>query len=128
MALPDGIKSHQVRPHLTHAALSVPAHLRRSLTWDRGREMAEHALFTTDTAMPVYFCNRRSPWQRGTNENTNGLLRQYLAKNRDLRELSQSDLDAIATELNNRPRRVHDFRSSTEVYADLCGQVDALIV
>ncbi|MEV0668530.1 IS30 family transposase [Actinomadura luteofluorescens] len=70
VALPDGIKAHQVRPHLTHAALQIEPHLRRTLTWDRGREMAEHARFTADTAMPVYFCKRRSPWQTGTNENT----------------------------------------------------------
>ncbi|MBD2892377.1 IS30 family transposase ISPfr16 [Actinomadura sp. RB99] len=127
VALPDGIKAHQVRPHLTHAALQIPPHLRRTLTWDRGREMAEHALFTADTAMSVYFCKRRSPWQRGTNENINGLLRQYLPKNRDLRSFTQADLDAIAADLNHRPRRIHGYRTPDEVYADLCGQVDALI-
>ncbi|WP_149256723.1 IS30 family transposase, partial [Actinomadura sp. K4S16] len=127
VALPDGIKAHQVRPHLTRAALQIEPHLRRTLTWDRGREMAEHARFTADTAMPVYFCKRRSPWQRGTNENTNGLLRQYLPKNRDLRTFTQADLDAIAADLNHRPRKIHGYRTPNEVYADLCGQVDALI-
>ena len=127
VALPDGIKAPQVRPHLTRAALQIPPHLRRTLTWDQGREMAEHSGFTTETAMPVYFCKRRNPWQRGTNENTNGLLRQYLPKNRDLRSFTQADLDAIAAELNNRPRRIHGYRTPSEVYADLCERVDALI-
>ncbi|GAA1580696.1 IS30-like element ISCfr4 family transposase [Actinomadura kijaniata] len=127
IALPEGIKSHQVRPHLTRSAMEIPTPLRLSVTWDRGREMAEHKNFTADTGMPVYFCRRRSPWQRGANENTNGLLRQYLPKSSDLRALAPADLDAIAAELNHRPRKMHGFRSADEVYADLCGQVDALI-
>lgn len=118
VALPDGIKSQQVRPHLTRAVLGVSPRLRRSLTWDRGREMAEHRSFSNDTALPVYFCKRGSPWQRGSNENTNRLLRQYLAKSADLRQFSQDDLDEIAAELNNRPRALHNFRTPAEVYAE----------
>ncbi|GAA2171961.1 IS30 family transposase [Actinomadura napierensis] len=127
VALPDGNKAHDVRPHLTRAALDIPSPLRLSMTWDRGREMADHLAFTAETGMPVYFCESRSPWQRGSNENTNGLLRQYLPKYHDLRKLTQADLDAIAAELNGRPRETHGFLSSSEVYSDLCGQVDALI-
>jgi IS30 family transposase len=70
VALPDGIKAHEVRPHLARSVLDIPSPLRLSVTWDRGREMADHLAFTADTTMQVYFCDRRSPWQRGTNENT----------------------------------------------------------
>nr|WP_242907978.1 IS30 family transposase [Actinomadura terrae] len=89
VALPDGLKAHQVRPHLVRAIEQMPSPMRGSLTWDRGREMADHAQLTAQTGMPVYFCRRRSPWQRGTNENTNGLLRQYLGKSADIRLLDQ---------------------------------------
>ncbi|WP_326762529.1 IS30 family transposase [Streptomyces phaeochromogenes] len=77
VALPDGMKAEQVTPHLTRSLLGIPPHLRRTLTWDCGREIAEHQAITTETRMPIYLCKPRSPWQRGTNENTNGLLRQY---------------------------------------------------
>jgi IS30 family transposase len=128
VALPEGIKAEQVRPYLTGSILAVPARLRRSLTWDRGREMAEHRAFSAATGMPVYFCKPRSPWQRGTNENTNRLLRQYLAKNADLRTFTQADLDAIAAELNDRPRKIHGYRSPAEVYAEILNSGDALIL
>jgi IS30 family transposase len=78
--LPDGFTAERMRPELTTAVLRLPEQLRRSLTWDQGREMAEHLQFTIDSGVQVYFCDPRSPWQRGTNENTNGLLRQYLSK------------------------------------------------
>ena len=83
VALPDGDKAEQVRPALAAAVTRLPEQLRRSLTWDQGKEMAEHTKFTVDTGVAVYFCDPRSPWQRGSNENTNGLLRQYLPKNAD---------------------------------------------
>ena len=117
VALPGGIKAAPVRAALVADLLNIDPGLRRSLTWDRGREMAEHAQLTTDTGCPVYFCDPRSPWQRGTNENMNRLLRQYLSKNADLRTHDQAALDAIAARLNGRPRRVLGWRTPAEAYA-----------
>ena len=88
----------------------LPKELRKSLTWDRGLEMARHKDFRVATDMDVYFCDPRSPWQRGTNENTNRLLRQYLPKKSDLGEHSQAKLNRIALELNQRPRKTLAFR------------------
>ncbi|MEU7204688.1 IS30 family transposase [Streptomyces sp. NPDC045470] len=104
----------------------MPPQLRRTLTWDRGREIAEHQAITAETGMPIYLCKPRSPWQRGINENTNRLLRQYLPKGADLRTFSQADLGAIAHELNHRPRKTHGYRTPAEVYADLLNSSDAL--
>jgi IS30 family transposase len=104
-ALADGYKAEQVRPALTQSITQLPGHLRRTLTWDRGREMAEHVEFTVDSGVQVYFCDPHRPWLRGSNENTNGLLRQYLGKSQDLRTLTQADLDLIADEMNGRPRK-----------------------
>jgi IS30 family transposase len=96
---------------LSQHVLQLPATLRRSLTWDRGLEMAQHKSFTVATDVKVYFCDPQSPWQRGSNENTNGLLRQYLPKKADLSRYSQSDLDQIALRLNQRPRKTLGFET-----------------
>ena len=94
---------------LSRQVRKLPASLRRSLTWDRGLEMAKHKSFTVDTKVKVYFCDPQSPWQRGTNENTNGLLRQYFPKKTDLSGYSQADLDKVALQLNQRPRKTLGF-------------------
>jgi IS30 family transposase len=99
---------------LSQHVQQLPAALRRSLTWDRGLEMAQHKSFTMATDMRVYFCDPQSPWQRGSNENTNGLLRQYLPKNADLATFSQSELDQIALRLNTRPRQTLGFHTPAD--------------
>ena len=99
---------------LSQHVLGLPATLRRSLTWDRGLEMAQHKSFTMATDVQVYFCDPQSPWQRGSNENTNGLLRQYLPKKADLSCYSQSELDEIALGLNQRPRKTLGFQTPAD--------------
>ena len=95
-------------------AHKLPRELYKSLTWDRGKEMADHKRFSLDTDIKVYFCDPRSPWQRGSNENTNGLLRQYFPKGMDLSNIHQNRLNAVARQLNERPRKTLDFRSPAE--------------
>ena len=95
VALPDGHKAEQVADALAAIIQTLPRQLARSLTWDQGNEMAEHARFSVATGVAVYFCDPKSPWQRGSNENTNGLLRQYLPRTTNLQTLTQDDLDTI---------------------------------
>jgi IS30 family transposase len=106
-----------VRALTTHVR-ALPAELRKSLTWDRGMELAAHAAFTIATDVRVYFCDPQSPWQRGTNENTNRLLRQYFPKGTMLSAYSQGDLNRVARRLNQRPRETLGFRSPAEVFAE----------
>jgi IS30 family transposase len=96
----------------------MPAQLVKTLTWDQGSEMAGHAAFSLATAVDVYFAHPHSPWERGTNENTNGLLREYFPKGTDITD-DQTYLDLVATELNNRPRRILGYRTPAEVFTDL---------
>lgn len=110
----DGKDTRSVTRALSEQVRRLPQELRSSLTWDRGMEMAEHARFTIATDVRVYFCDPHSPWQRGSNENTNGLLRQYLPKGTDLSRFTQPDLDAIAAKLNTRPRETLAFNTPAD--------------
>ena len=114
--LPHGRTAEDVRAALTKQVSKLPAELRRTLTWDQGKEMAEHVRFSTDTNMVVYFCDPHSPWQRGSNENTNGLLRQYFPKNADRSLHSAAHLNAVARQLNNRPRQTLNWMKPSEVF------------
>ncbi len=117
--LPDGNTAEAVRTALAETVQRLPGHLWQSLTWDQGKEMAQHAQFTVDTGVQVYFCDPKSPWQRGSNENTNGLLRQYFPKGTDMSLLTQTDLDNAAHSLNGRPRQTLDWMSPSEKLAEV---------
>ena len=116
-ALPDGHSAEQVRLALAKKIRKLPSELRRSLTWDQGKEMAEHVRFTIDTGVQVYFCDPKSPWQRGSNENTNGLLRQYLSKTTDLSSVTQTQLNSIARSLNGRPRQTLGWKTPSQAFS-----------
>lgn len=112
--LPGDHGAEDVLDALTATAQTLPTHLRQSLTWDQGSEMARHGEFTLDTDIPVYFCDPASPWQRGSNENTNGLLRQYFPKDTDLSVHSPEHLVAVADQLNRRPRKTLGWETPAE--------------
>ena len=114
-----GHGAEAVRDAITSTIATLPDQLRRSLTWDQGAEMAQHAQLRIDTGLHVFFCDPRSPWQRGTNENTNGLLRQYFPKGTDLNRHSASDIAAVATTLNRRPRKTLGWRTPSEAFNEL---------
>jgi IS30 family transposase len=119
VALPQGHKADLVADALAAKITTLPAALTRTLTWDQGHEMAEHVRFTEATGIEVYFCDPKSPAQRGSNENTNGLLRQYLPRTLDFRTLTQADFDAIADQLNGRPRHTLGFKTPSQALAEV---------
>ena len=117
--LGEGKSAAQVEVAMREAITALPASMRRTITWDQGAEMAKHAEFTLKTGIPIYFCDPHSPWQRGSNENTNGLLRQYLPKSTDLSLVSRAELDRIQDSLNGRPRKTLGYMTPSEKFAEL---------
>ncbi len=110
----SGYGAQSVREAIESTITTLPEQLRRSITWDRGKEMAQHATLKIDTGIQVFFADPHSPWQRGSNENTNGLLRQYFPKGTELTRWSRADLDAVAATLNSRPRKALGWRTPAE--------------
>ena len=110
--------AHTVRRALARKISKLPRDLVRTITWDRGTELAQHAQLSIESNVDIYFCDPHSPWQRGTNENTNRLLRQYLPKGVRLDSYTQAGLDRVARKLNTRPRKTLDFRTPAEVFSE----------
>ena len=119
VALPEGAEADRVADALAKSIATLPVQLRRSLTWDQGHEMAEHRRFSVESGVDVYFCDPQSPWQRGSNENTNGLLRQYFPRRESLAGVTQEQLDEVAAKLNRRPRKTLGFATPAEKLAEL---------
>jgi IS30 family transposase len=117
--LPDGREADRVGEPLRQAITALHARLFQSTTWDQGKEMGCHLGFNVDTGIPIYFCDSHSPWPRGSNENTNGLLRQYMSKGTDLSVHTAEDLARFAHSLNNRPRRTLGYMKPSERLAEL---------
>ena len=121
--LPEDHRAETVRTAMATTVSTLPAALRRTMTWDQGVEMSQHAAFSIDTGIDVYFCDPHSPWQRGTNENTNGLLRQYFPKGTDLSLVSAEQLQAAADSLNGRPRKTLGYMTPSEKLAQLVATI-----
>jgi IS30 family transposase len=124
VALPDGSNAEAVAEALAKSITTLPAQLRRSLTWDQGSEMSEHRRFSLETGVDVYFCDPQSPWQRGSNENTNGLVRQYFPGRQSLAGITHGHLDEVAAKLNRRPRKSLGFHTPAEKLAGLIDGLD----
>jgi IS30 family transposase len=117
-SLPDGKTAESVRIALTETVQRLPDHFWQSLTLDQGKEMAQHVQFSIDSGVDVYFCDPQSPWQQGTNENTNGLLRRYFPKGTDMSKLTQHDLDEAAYSPNTRPRQTLGWMTPSDKLAE----------
>ena len=118
LAKVNGKDTKTVVNALIKQSRKLPRELYRSLTWDRGKELSDHKRFSLTTEIDVYFCDPQSPWQRGSNENTNGLLRQYFPKGTDMAGLTQADLDFAAHQLNGRPRQTLEWMTPSEKLAE----------
>ena len=120
-----GHGAEAVRDAIAVKITTLPQQLSKSLTWDQGAEMAQHAQLRIETGLDIYFCDPRSPWQRGTNENTNGLLRQYFPKGTDISRYRERELDAVAAALNGRPRKILGWRTPAEALNGLLSDAQA---
>jgi len=118
-----GHGAEAVRDAIATKIVVLPEQLRKSLTWDQGAELAQHAQLRIEAGLAIYFCDPRSPWQRGSNENTNGLLRQYFPKGTDIRRYSERELDAVAATLNSRPRKTLNWKTPAEALDELLSAV-----